>query len=168
MRASKTLVSIACTTTLLIAGCASSPEAEERRLEKQASIADILSQPLDPAEYGEVKRCLADVEYRSFKALDEKHILFEGRGDELWINTLRAPCSDLRHGDVLIIRKFSGRRLCDMDTFEVADWFNWPWYRRTPWNWGTTWGVGMRCTLGKFQPVTQAQVDEIEAVIRSK
>jgi hypothetical protein len=55
-----------------------------------------------------------------------------------------------------------------MDTFEVAEWFEWPWYRRWPWRWGLDWGTGMRCTLGKFQPVTRSQVDEIEAIIRSR
>ena len=50
----------------------------------------------------------------------------------------------------------------------VLDWFAWPWYRRWPWRWGMNYGVGMRCTLGKFQPVSQAQVDDIEAVIRSR
>jgi hypothetical protein len=54
-----------------------------------------------------------------------------------------------------------------MDSFEVADWFDWPWYRRWPWHWGGGWGVGMRCTLGEFQPVTRAQVDAIEDVLAS-
>jgi hypothetical protein len=168
MDAVKFIVGMTCTVSLLIASCASSPEVQERNLQKQASIAEILSQPLDPAEYGETKRCLSDVEYRSFRALDDRHILFEGSRDRLWINTLRGPCPDLRRGDVLIIRQFSSRRMCDMDTFEVAEWFEWPWYRRWPWHWGMDFGVGMRCTLGKFQPVSEAQVEEIEAVINSR
>ena len=168
MNAVKYTVCMACTAALLAASCAVSPEAEERRLEKQASIADILSQPLDTAEYGEPKRCLADHEFRTFRALDDRHILFTGRKNRLWINTLRARCPDLRFGDVLVVRKFSGTRMCDLDTFEVTDWFSWPWYRRWPWRWGLDWGVGMRCTLGMFEPVTQEQVDEIEAVIRSR
>ena len=168
MDASKTLVCAALAASLLLAGCATSPEAEQQRLQKQASIAEILSQPLDPTEYGEVKRCLSDMDFRRFEALDDRHILFEGRRDRLWINTLRGPCPDLRFGDVLIVRQFSSTRMCDMDSFEVAEWFDWPWYRRWPWRWGLDWGVGMRCTLGKFQPVTQEQVDEIKAVIRSR
>lgn len=168
MDALKLAVGMTCIASLLIASCATSPEAESQRLQKQASIAEILSQPLDPAEYGEIKRCLSETEYRGYRALGERHLLFKGRGDRLWINTLRAPCPDLRHGDYLIIRRFSPSRMCDMDTFEVAEWFEWPWYRRWPWRWSADWGVGMRCTLGKFQPATQAQVDEIEAVIRSR
>ena len=168
MDAVKFVTCMACTASLLVASCAVSPEAESRRLQNQASIAEILNQPLDPAEYGETKRCLSETEYRSFRALDDRHILFKGRGDRLWINTLRAPCPDLRYGDVLVVRQFSPRRMCDADTFEVADWFDWPWYRRWPWHWGGSWGSGMRCHLGKFEPVTQQQVDDIEAVIKSR
>lgn len=168
MKAANIAICLACTAALLSAGCAVSPEAEDRRLAIEADIADILSVPLDPAEYGETKRCLSDSEYRSFRPLDDKHILFEGRRDRLWINTLRSGCPDLRHGGVLVVRSYSSARMCDMNSFEVADWFDWPWYRRWPWHWGGNWGVGMRCTLGKFQPVTEAQVEAIESVLRSR
>jgi len=58
--------------------------------------------------------------------------------------------------------------MCDMDSFEVTDWFDWPWYRRWPWHWGGSWGVGMRCTLGKFQPVTEDQVNAITELLKSR
>ena len=58
--------------------------------------------------------------------------------------------------------------MCELDTFQVADWFDWPWYRRWPWHWGGNWGMGPRCMLGKFQPVTADQVAEIEAVLRAR
>lgn len=167
MNTIKYAIFMVCGAALLLASCAVSPEAESRRQAIEADIADILSYPLDPAEFGETKRCLADNEYRNFRALDDQHILFDGRRDRQWINTLRMRCPDLRYGDVLIVRSFSSRRMCDMDTFQVADWFDWPWYRRWPWHWGG-WGTGARCTLGKFQPVTEAQVDEIEAVLERR
>ena len=167
MKAVRYVISVACTAALLCAGCAVSPEAESRRLAIQADIAEILSMELDPAEYGETKRCLSDSEYRSFRALDDRHILFDGRRDRQWINTLRSPCHDLRFGEVLVVRSFSSMRMCDRDTFQVADWFEWPWYRRWPWDWGN-WGGGMRCSLGEFQPVTQGQVEEIESLLKSR
>lgn len=147
---------------LLFAGCAVSPEVEDRRKAIEADIDEILSLPLDPAEYGEAKRCLSDMEYRNFRPIDDRHILFEGRRGKLWMNTLRGRCSDLRYGDVLVVRQFSGSRMCDGDRFQATDWFDWPWYRRWPWTWGS-WGTGPSCVLGKFQPVTEAQVEEIEA-----
>ena len=152
----------------LLSGCAASPPSDDQREFKQARIDEILSQSLDPAEYGETKRCLNDTEFRTFHALDDRHILFDGRRGRQWINTLRHQCTDLRFGDILVVRRFSGTRMCAMDRFSVADWFDWPWYRRWPWRWWSTWNTGMTCTLGEFQPVTEEQVAEIRAVMKRR
>jgi hypothetical protein len=168
MRTIKSAITMACAAAMFCTGCATSPEAASRRQAMEADIDEILSYELDPSEFGETKRCLSDHEYRNFRPLDDRHILFEGRRERLWINTLRGRCQDLRHGDVLVVRSFSSMRMCDMDRFQVADWFDWPWYRRWPWHWGGSWGTGAHCSLGKFQPVTEAQVAEIEAVLESR
>ena len=68
---------------LALAGCAASPEEEHRRQEMEADIDDILSQYVDPAEYGEVKRCLSDMDFRRFEALDPRRVFnrqFLGEG----------------------------------------------------------------------------------------
>lgn len=158
----KSTVSLVGFAALLLSGCAASPEVESRRQAIEADIDEILSLPLDPVEYGETSRCLSEMQYRSFRALDDRHILFEGRKGKLWINTLRGRCPDLRYDDVLVVRQSSSSRMCDADQFKVADWFDWPWYRRWPWHWSAG-GTGRVCALGKFQPVTEAQVAEIEA-----
>jgi hypothetical protein len=150
---------------LIIAGCASSPDDESRRLAMEADIQDILE--LSLAEDGKPLRCLSDLQYGGFRALGEKHLLFTGRGDKRWVNTLRTRCYDLRHGSVLRVRSHSFSRLCDADRFAVDEWFEWPWYSRWPWHWGS-WSTGMTCSLGKFYPVTESQVAEIEAVLRSR
>ena len=167
MRALKNATFLILAAALLFVGCATSPDYQKRRQQVDADIDEILSLQLDPAEYGEQKRCLSDMEYRNFRPLGDRHILFVGRRGKLWINTLRARGPDLRRGDVLIVRSFSGSRMCDMDSFEVSDWFAWPWYRRWPWQWGGSWTTGMRCSLGKFQPVLENQVEEIEALLDS-
>ena len=154
-------------TLLLLAGCATPPDVQSRREAVDAEIDAILSMQLDAAEYGETRRCLSNTDFRTFRPLGDRHILFEGRGDRIWINTLRGRCFDLRYGDVLIVRKYSGTRMCDADRFEVAEWFDWPWYRRWPWHWGA-WGTGATCSLGKFQPVTRAQVNEIKDLLKSR
>jgi hypothetical protein len=74
----------------------------------------------------------------------------------------------LRFGDALQVRSYSWARICEMDSFQVVDWFDWPWYRRWPWHWRADWGMGMQCTLGKFQPITESQLGEIEAVLKSR
>ena len=148
---------------LLVAGCASAPEDEERRQAIEADIQDILALSLDDER--KPLRCLSELQYRGMRPLDDKHVLFTGTGGKLWVNTLRNRCYDLRHGSVLRVRSHSLSRICDTDRFAVDDWFEWPWYSRWPWRWGT-WSSGMTCTLGKFYPVTEGQVEEIEAVIR--
>jgi hypothetical protein len=148
---------------LLVAGCATTPDGEDRREAIEADIQDILN--LSLGQDGKPLRCLSEIQYSGFQALDDKHILFTGTGGKAWINTLRNRCYDLRHGSVLRVRSHSLSRICDTDRFAVDEWFEWPWYSRWPWRWGS-WSTGMTCTLGKFYPVTEGQVEEIEAVIR--
>ena len=154
---------------LFCAGCAASPEAVERAKAADRDIESILSEPLDAADYGEERRCLGEHEYRSFRVLDEYMILFAGRRGKLWLNTLRMRCPDLRHATILRVKSFSTMgRICDMDSFQTGDWFDWPWYRRWPWRWGTHWGTGIPCTFGKFQPVTESQITAIEEALKSR
>ena len=152
---------------LLITGCAASPEVEERRQAMETSIAEILSQPIDVDTYAEPQRCLSDQDFRSYRALNNQYMLFTGRRGKQWVNRLRSSCFDLDRGDVLITRPLSGNRICDRDTFDVADWFSWPWYRRYPWQWGVGLGARGTCMFGMFHPVTDEQVKEIEAVIEN-
>lgn len=168
MSATRIAIYLASAVLLLGAGCATSPEAESRRQAMEDEIDAILSMPLDPGQYGETKRCLAEREYRDFSALDDRHMLFKGLGGKLWINTLRTRCPDLRYGHIIRVKSTSLSRICEMDSFQAGEWFDWPWYRRMPWHWGGSWGTGMQCTLGKFQPVTEDQVAEIEAVLKSR
>ena len=149
----------------LLVGCANSAVEQERRQFVDERVTEILA-PADGMPMAETKRCLSNIEFRSFEALDSKHILFEGSRDRLWINTLRARCPDLRHSSVLRVREFSGQRMCDGDLFSAGDLFTWPWYRRWPWYWGPGWG-GTNCALGSFQAVTKEQVSDIRAAIRA-
>lgn len=153
---------------LLCGSCAVPPEIRERRESIDAQIDAILNEPLDVEQYGTMQRCLSDREYRNFRAIDDRHILFEGRRETLWINTLRTRCPDLRYGTVLVTSSSPMGRMCELDTFVAGDWFTWPWYRRWPWHWGTAWNTGARCTLGKFQPITDDQLEAMEALIRSR
>ena len=155
MRAARVLILLTFSAMLLIAACATSPEDEQRRLDREAAINDILSYQLDPVEYGETRRCLSDTEFQSYRALNDRHLLFKGRHDRLWVNKLRGRCPGLKSSSVLIVRKFGGNRFCSLDMFEATEWF------------GYTDRPGVRCILGEFQPVTQAQIDQIEDVLEA-
>ncbi len=153
--------------SLLIMGCASTPEETQRREQVERDIEAILAQPSDAGEYAETKRCLRGSEYRDFRALDDRHILFEGSRGRLWINRLTIRCPDLRHATVLKIRSpVSFGRLCRHDTFQAGDWFDWPWYRRSPWRWTASWHTGVSCSLGDFQAVTREQVQALERTMK--
>jgi len=137
---------------LAFAGCATSPEDEQRRLDMEADIDDILSHELDPSEFGETKKCLSSNEYRSFRALGNRHLLFEGRQGRLWVNVLRGRCPGLNDNSMFIMRQTSGGRACDKDMFDVVD--NMDPILRT--------GAGPTCVLGQFKPVVKSQVTEVE------
>ena len=148
---------------LLISGCASTPDDGTGKPPVSERIDAILSIPIEGMEEPETQRCLSNMRVRNFKPLGDRHLLFEGRGGQYWVNTLRTRCYDLRHGTVLSVRSSGmSNQYCDGDRFAVGDWFTWPWYRRWPWSWGTPWQTtGSACVLGKFQPVTEQQVDDI-------
>lgn len=151
----------------IASGCAVSPETAERREAIEADITEILSLSVDDDGKSLAQDCLREVDYRSFRALDDRYILFEGRGEKLWINKLRTRCLDLdmRPGTLIAVRSFSSRRICENDSFVVSDWFDAPWYRRAPWQWGSALDPGVQCVLGEFVPVSEDQLAEIEAAL---
>lgn len=136
---------------MAVAGCAGSATPEQRAATEQAqqeAIADILSTPLSAEEYGAEARCLSAHAYRSVDVLDDRHVLFKGSGDKLWINELRQRCIGLRADDVLQM-ELRANRLCDLDTFQGIDSFSY-------------WRTSGTCTLGTFTQVTPDQVDAIK------
>jgi hypothetical protein len=139
-------------TLLALAGCATSPEDEQRRKDMEADVDEILSYELDPLEYGEPGKCLFDSEYRSYGALGDRHLLFRGRQEKLWVNVLRGRCPNLNEHSVFIMKPNMASRLCDGDRFEATD------------RLGSLSSIGAlpQCVLGEFRPVTEAQVKEVE------
>jgi len=137
---------------LAIVGCATSPEDERRRLDMEADIDEILGYELDEAEYGKARDCLAVHEYRNFRPLGDRHILFEGRKDKQWVNVLRGRCLGLEDDSRFIMRPNMSGRTCNKDRFEIMDRFD-------PISSGA---MGPTCALGEFRPVSKGQVAEIE------
>jgi len=138
---------------LVLASCATSPEDDSRRQNMEADIDEILTYELDKTEFGDPKNCLSTNEYRSFRALGNRHLLFEGRRDKLWVNILRGRCPGLRYDSAFIMKPMMGGRTCDKDRFEVIE--------RT--DLSLSGGIaGPTCMLGEFKPVAKAQLEEIE------
>ncbi|MBT8080946.1 MAG: hypothetical protein KJO56_00825 [Gammaproteobacteria bacterium] len=137
---------------LALTGCATSPEDEQRRKDMEADVDDILSFVHDPAEVGEIRNCLSESEFRSYRALGRRHLLFEGRQNRQWVNVLRGRCPGLDDDSVFIVEPNVAGRLCDMDRFSVVDRFDSIASART----------APMCVLGEFRPVVETQVRAIE------
>lgn len=146
----------ALTAGALLTGCASDPaETAAAQQEVSEQIDTILTQPLGEEDYGGGERCISTNLYDSVDVLDTRHVLFKGRGNRLWVNTLRSTCVGLRKRDVLQF-EIRGSQICNLDTFTaVSNSFGW---QRT----------SATCSLGDFSPVTAEQVAMIEAALDTK
>jgi hypothetical protein len=158
---------------VLLGACAAAPPVGEQPARVEEDLATILSQPLDAEEYGEPRRCMSTMALRNFEPLGDRRVLFKGPGGQFWLNELRMPCAGLRSGSGLAFDSRAGLQVCELDPFVVTDAFSrpvdWrsPWYRAAPWDDGRLdrRRGGMRCTLGAFQPVSEAQVEAIRAAL---
>ena len=70
----------------------------------QAQIESILSQA---SEFSETERCLSPNQFRNIQILGDRYLLFEGRGSDMWLNTLLHRCPGLRRHSVLGMERMS-------------------------------------------------------------
>jgi hypothetical protein len=145
---------------LLLGGCAATEQQAEQQAARDETLDEILSEPLDADAYGTSERCVSSFAARDFQALGERHLVFEGPGDQLWLNELRGRCPGLRHAHALAFDS-RGSQICELDRFKITDVFQWSRFRRWPWDWMD----GIPCTLGEFQPVSPEQVEAVRAAL---
>ena len=117
------------------------------------SAEEILANPLDDAAYADDVRCLATGRYRQVDILNDRVLVFRGRGGRAWINLLPRPCPGLRRDMVLAIET-RGSRICSRDLF-----------RGMP-------RIGPEattsfCSLGTFRPVDADNLDAIRGALRA-
>jgi hypothetical protein len=137
--------------TLLIAGCASheirktKPAADEVQAKVEAIVERVAQD-----EYASSENCLSTFEYDSVDIIDERHLLFHGLGDDMWINQLRADCPGLHDSDTLLFELHSSR-VCSLDIVRRVD-------RMLFW-----WNKGPMCSLGKFYEVSPTLAQSLDA-----
>lgn len=129
---------------LLTAGCAAQGEPPEEEQEP-LSVEDILASAPRPEDYSDSVTCLHRDAYVDVDVLNRELLLFQGRGDKVWLNRLRRPCIGLRDRDALAF-EMRNSRLCDLDTFNSIDTFR-----------GALEPASARCSLGKFETVSPEQ-----------
>ena len=90
-------------------------------------------------------RCIGRRLYRNSWIIDRTTLLFSGRRDQYWVNTLRRPClrNVFRHQVKNFISR-SSMHLCERDEVEFLD----------P---GGLVQTGPRCRLGRFQEISTEQ-----------
>lgn len=148
---------------LLVSACATSPTQGEQRVQVDAAVASILSEPLPADAYVTPRRCISRASIRDVDILSDRYLLFEAPRGTFWLNELRGRCPDLRWNRTLVFEAH-GLQLCDMDRFKVSDLWYWPRYQRWPWNWFD----GVSCSLGRFQAVSEAQAAALRGALKSR
>ena len=100
------------------------------------------------------ERCVQLSRVKSTQVLDKQQIVFELSNKHYYINELPHPCPSLRR-DSTILYRTSIDLLCDVDVITVLNSF------------GGGWQPGASCGLGKFEPVSAAELKELRAAARN-
>lgn len=116
------------------------------------SLASALAQGEEDSD--EPVRCVSMNSIRSTKVLDDQRVLFIQSRDKVYLNRLDRECLGLFRNGTFTYKVQSGARharLCDTDSITVLE----------------TTGRGLNCGLGVFEPLSQAEVDNLIAGPRS-
>ena len=147
---------IVCLSGLAMATAAEESEASpEEGFEDEAGITvdEILANPLDDDAYVKSSRCLSPSRYRRIEIMNDRVLVFRGRGDDVWVNFLPNRCLGLGPDMIVSVEKH-GMRLCSRDRF-----------RGLPRLRG---GAGsMPCVLGDFHRVASDSVGAIHDAIQA-
>ena len=149
-------LTIICLSGLPTAIAAEESEASaEEGIEDEAEITvdEILANPLDDDAYVKSSRCLSPSRYRRIEIMNDRVVVFRGRGGDVWVNFLANRCLGLGPDMIVSVEKH-GMRLCSRDRF-----------RGLPRLRG---GAGsMPCVLGDFHRVAAESVGAIHDAIQA-
>jgi len=113
------------------------------------SLASAVAQD-DEEDSDEPLRCLSMNSIRSTKVLDDQRVLFIQSRDKAFLNRLDRDCLGLFRNGTFAYKVQSGARharLCDTDSITVIE----------------TTGRGLNCGLGRFEPLSQAEIESLIA-----
>jgi hypothetical protein len=113
------------------------------------SLASSAAQDDDEAS-DEPVRCLSMNSIRSTRVVDDTRVLFFQARDKIFLNRLDRACLGLARYGTFTYEVQSGARharLCDTDSITVLE----------------ATGRGLNCGLGRFEPLSQDQVDNLIA-----
>lgn len=137
---------------LIAAGCAAKAEKKAAPL----TVDEILANSLTESDYGKEERCLQLSDYQKIRVLDKRHLLFEGRGDKVWLNKLRIDCPGLRRNAVLQL-DVRNTRVCNLDSVTSIE------VRRFYVD-----KLSATCSLGPFVQIPREQAEFLKKEVRGK
>jgi hypothetical protein len=139
---------------------------EPERADVDAQVDFILDNPLPESDYVDSDRCISSDAYRKVEVLDDRHLLFLGRRGVVWLNQLRYACVGLGGGGALVFQMRS-RNLCDMDGFSSVPGSAGDVTRGTINRAGPA-APGIRCMLGHFEEITEAQAGVLRKALPAR
>ena len=108
----------------------------------------------EPIDYSQAVRCIAAFKIERTEPLNERYILFHLNDDTLWLAQMRTRCPGVTPSAHLAFDQDESR-LCEWDTVRVVDADG-----------AGGLGLGPRCNLPKFDPVSAQQVEMLKQQIR--
>lgn len=112
------------------------------------AIEALLATETEEDGYAEQRRCIDSTRIHRTEIIGESFIVFHVRPKSIWVNRLPGTCDGLKPTSVLVTES-NERRLCELDLMQ-------------PYNPGIGSG-GVSCRLGRFEEITQEQLDAIKA-----
>ena len=139
-----------------VACLAAEPEgkdADDATPDDQASVAEILDNPLADDDYREERSCLWRREVDRVEIIDESIIVFRGRiKKRVWANRLSQPCVGLRPDMVVTTRARTGS-ICRLDAIDARP------------RGASPFEPAVRCHLGGFEAIDEVQVEAIKRAV---
>jgi len=115
---------------------------------------DILNGKAPSVDYSQAERCLRSERIDRTEALNDKYLVFHLHGNETWLAQFPVRCPGLAPNVKLMFEK-TNQRICAWDTVRVL-------YDN---GFGMEPTLGPRCTLPKFEPVSEEQVAMLKSAI---
>ena len=119
----------------------------------EATVEEILENPLADGDYAEERSCLRRREIDSIEIIDESLVVFRGRiKKRVWVNRFSQPCVGLRRDMVVTTRARSGS-ICRLDAIDARP------RAASPLE------PAVRCYLGGFDAIDEAQVEALKRAV---
>ena len=139
----------------ILCGIVAAADESSQERDVDATIAEILAGP-DDADYSETRRCIVSGRIDRTEVLSDRFVVFHLRGGKKYVVQFKRRCPGLRRNGVTRIERRSSQ-ICANDTIQGRFGIGFD---------DGAWGP--RCTIPKFEPVTEEQITFIEEALKAR